>query len=87
MMSKVWLIAGSSRGFGRQLPEAIHDTGDSYLAITQHCAAADERWASPQRIGRLALLGLVLASGDQTPPPMRHQQERHLQLFGRERAR
>jgi NAD(P)-dependent dehydrogenase (short-subunit alcohol dehydrogenase family) len=35
-VSKVWLITGSSRGFGRSLAEAVLDHGDQLLATARH---------------------------------------------------
>jgi NAD(P)-dependent dehydrogenase (short-subunit alcohol dehydrogenase family) len=35
-MSKVWLITGSSRGFGRSLAEAVLDHGDCLVATARH---------------------------------------------------
>jgi NAD(P)-dependent dehydrogenase (short-subunit alcohol dehydrogenase family) len=35
-MSKVWLITGSSRGFGRSLAEAVLEHGDRLVATARH---------------------------------------------------
>jgi NAD(P)-dependent dehydrogenase (short-subunit alcohol dehydrogenase family) len=35
-MSRVWLITGSSRGFGRVLAQAVLDHGDRLVATARH---------------------------------------------------
>jgi NAD(P)-dependent dehydrogenase (short-subunit alcohol dehydrogenase family) len=35
-MAKTWLITGSSRGFGRELAQAVLDSGDQAVLIARH---------------------------------------------------
>ncbi|MBP1962970.1 oxidoreductase [Paenibacillus aceris] len=55
-MSKVWLITGSSRGFGRSLAEAVLAKGDQLVATarkTEQIADLTERYGSQVRIVQL----------------------------------
>ncbi|WP_219836848.1 oxidoreductase [Paenibacillus sp. R14(2021)] len=55
-MSKVWLITGSSRGFGRSLAEAVLAKGDQLVATarkTEQLADLEERYGSQVRLVQL----------------------------------
>lgn len=55
-MSKVWLITGSSRGFGRSLAEAVLAKGDQLVATarkTEQLADLAERYGSRVRLVQL----------------------------------
>jgi NAD(P)-dependent dehydrogenase (short-subunit alcohol dehydrogenase family) len=43
-MSKVWLITGSARGFGRRLAEAVLEHGDRLVATARHPDQLVETW-------------------------------------------
>jgi NADP-dependent 3-hydroxy acid dehydrogenase YdfG len=55
-MQKVWLITGSSRGFGRSLAEAVLAKGDQLVATarkTEQLADLAERYSNQVRLVRL----------------------------------
>ena len=41
-MAKTWLITGASRGFGRQLAEAVLDAGDQLVASARRPEQLDD---------------------------------------------
>jgi NAD(P)-dependent dehydrogenase (short-subunit alcohol dehydrogenase family) len=56
MASRIWLITGSSAGFGRHLALAALDRGDSVVATARRTEALDDLVAAaPDRVHALAL--------------------------------
>ena len=55
-MAKTWLITGASRGFGRQLAEAVLDAGDQLVATARQPEQLDDLVAAhAERVQAVAL--------------------------------
>ena len=55
-MAKTWLITGASRGFGRQLAEAVLDAGDQLVATARQPEQLDDLVAAHgERVQAVAL--------------------------------
>lgn len=73
-MSKVWLVTGSASGLGRNIAEAVLESGGRLVATARDPRRLDDlvqKYGDQVRTAPLDVADLLISSGEKSPAALR----------------